>query len=69
MKRVLELGPVKFVAEIVDIYFRKRVSRSAAELAYFLILTFFPIVICVNAFIGLLDLDVGQVLQDRKSVV
>ena len=69
MKRVLELGPVKFVAEIVDIYFRKRVSRSAAELAYFLILTFFPIVICVNAFIGLLDLDVSQVLQAAEGLI
>ncbi|MCI6255998.1 MAG: YihY/virulence factor BrkB family protein [Clostridiales bacterium] len=69
MKRVLEWGPVKFVAEIVDIYFRKRVSRSAAELAYFLILTFFPIVICVNAFIGLLDLDVGQVLQAAEGFI
>ena len=32
-------------------------SRSAAELAYFLILTFFPVLICVNGFVGLLKLD------------
>lgn len=49
--------------EIADLYFSKHVSRSAAELAYFLILSFFPILICVNAFIGLLHLDIGSVLD------
>ena len=62
MERFLALPPVKFVAEIVDIYFSRRISRSAAALAYFLILTFFPIVICINAFIGLLHLDVNTVM-------
>lgn len=62
MKRFLELPPIKFIAEIVDIYFSRHVSRSSAALAYFLILTFFPILICVNAFIGLLHLDVNMVM-------
>lgn len=62
MERFLALPPVKFVAEIVDIYFSRRISRSAAALAYFLILTFFPILICINAFIGLLHLDVNTVM-------
>ena len=54
MKDLLQKEPVKFALELADIYFSKRVARSAAELAYFLILTFFPILICLNAFIGLL---------------
>lgn len=62
MKQLLELPPIKFIADIVEIYFSKRISRSAAALAYFLILTFFPIVICINAFIGLLELDVNSVM-------
>ena len=37
--------PVRFAADVVDVYFSKRVSRAAAELAYFLILTFFPIML------------------------
>ena len=48
---------------MVDLYFEKHVSRAAAELAYFLILSFFPLLICVNAFIGLLDLNVGAILM------
>lgn len=62
LKRFLEWAPVKFVAEIVEIYFNKHIARSSAALAYFLILTFFPILICINAFIGLLELDVNTVM-------
>ena len=43
-----------FVYDVAGLYFTKRVSRSAAELAYFLVLTFFPVLICVNAIIGTL---------------
>lgn len=48
---------------MVELYFSVHVSRSAAELAYFLILTFFPILICVNAFVGALDLNIAVVLD------
>lgn len=62
IKKLLRQPLVKFVIEIIDLYFTKRVSRSAAELAYFLILSFFPILICVNTFIGFLHLDIGAVM-------
>lgn len=61
--------PVRFVREIVEVYFKKHVSRSAAELAYFLILTFFPILICINAFIGTLHLDPETVLSAAETFV
>lgn len=54
---------VKFIREMATIYFEKNVGRSAAELAYFLILTFFPILICVNAFIGVLNINPESVLR------
>ncbi len=57
MKRFLLWPPVRFVTDLVEIYFEKRVSRSAAELAYFLILSFFPLLICLNYFVGKLDVD------------
>ena len=63
MKKLLEWKPVRFGLEVGELYFSKRVSRSAAELAYFLILTFFPVLICINAFIGLLHLDINAVLE------
>lgn len=67
MKGIWESGPVRFVREMVDIYFGKRVSRSAAELAYFLILTFFPILVCINGFIGLLHLDISAVMSAMEE--
>lgn len=63
MKDLLQKEPVKFALELADIYFSKRVARSAAELAYFLILTFFPILICLNAFIGLLHVDINTLME------
>ncbi len=48
--------------EITELYFSARVSRSAAELAYFLILSFFPVLICINAFVGALHLDLSLLL-------
>ena len=53
-KELLQKKPVKFIVEMVELYFSKHISRSAAELAYFLILSFFPLLICINAFISLL---------------
>lgn len=67
MKNIWESGPVRFAREMVDIYFSKQVSRSAAQLAYFLILTFFPILICINGFIGLLHLDAATLLSGLEE--
>ena len=52
-----QLPPVLFVRDMVQTYGRLGVSRAAASLAYFLILTPFPLLVCVNFFIGLLELD------------
>lgn len=63
MRNLLKREPIRFLLEIADLYFSKRVARSAAELAYFLILSFFPILICINALVGLLDLDTAAMLE------
>ena len=55
--------PLRFIADGMDVYFSKRVGRSAAQLAYFLILTFFPILICVSAFLDRLDLNLDSLLD------
>ena len=55
--------PIRFAADVVDVYFSKKVGRAAAELAYFLILTFFPILICISAFVNELHLDPAHLLD------
>lgn len=61
-KELLQKKPVKFIVEMVELYFSKHISRSAAELAYFLILSFFPLLICINAFISLLPVDLEELI-------
>lgn len=69
MKQILRSRPVRFVLDVADLYFTRRVSRSAAELAYFLILSFFPVLICVNAFVGLLDLDAAALVAAASPIL
>ncbi len=63
MKKVWNWPPVRFIREMADIYFTQRVGVAAAALSYFLILSLFPILICVNAFVGALRVNVDSVLQ------
>ena len=63
------LPPVSYVLEVADCYSRAGVSRSAAALAYFLVLTLFPLLMCVNSLIGLFHLDLEQVLQSLDQVL
>lgn len=67
MRALWDSSGVRFLREVTEVYFDRRVSRSAAELAYFLILSFFPVLICINAFVGLLRLDVNLVLEAAES--
>ena len=69
MERLTRNPVVRFVWDIVDLYFSKRVSRSAAELAYFLVLSFFPVLICLNAFVGLLHLDIAALVEGASPVL
>ena len=61
--------PVRFILDVVDIYFEKKVGRAAAELAYFLVLSFFPVLICLNAIIGTLHLDVASILEKASIII
>lgn len=69
LEQILRIRPVRFVADIVRIYFQEHVSRSAAQLAYFLTMTFFPILICIAAFLGLINLRLGDLLDDISHLL
>jgi len=56
--------PVRFVTDVVHVYFTRRVSRASAGLAYFMVLTFFPIIICLSAFLDQLNLDFAGLLDE-----
>ena len=69
LKRMLDLPPVSFAWEVWDTYGRVGVPRSAAALSYFLILTLFPLLMCVNFFIGLFHLSLEQVVEALDQVL
>ncbi len=66
VSRVLNTAVGRFIMDVVKVYFNQRVSRAAAELAYFLVLTFFPIIICVSAFVDKLNLNLVSLLDDAS---
>ena len=68
-RSLLRLPPVAFVWGVADTYSRLGVARAAAALAYFLILTLFPLLMCVNIFIGLLPLSPEAVFSALDSIL
>lgn len=62
-KSLLRCKPLRFIYEMLVVFFDKHVSRSAAELAYFLTLTIFPILICVNALFSQFNLSLVYLLD------
>ena len=69
MKKFLSLPPVAFVAETAELFLGVGASRSAAALSYFLILTLFPLLVCVNYLIGLFHLDLENLLQSLDQLL
>ena len=62
LRQFLSFPPVSFAWEVADCYSRVGGTRSAAALSYFLVLTLFPLLLCVNSLIGLFHLDLEQLL-------
>ena len=63
MQKLFSLPPVSFVVETAELFLKMGASRAAAALSYFLILTLFPLLVCVNYFIGLFHLDLEDLLE------
>ena len=69
MKKVLSLPPVSFILEAAALFTRVGAPRSAAALSYFLVLTLFPLLVCVNYFIGLFHLDLENLLNSLDQLL
>lgn len=69
MKKFLSLPPVSFAVDTVELYMRVGAPRSAAALSYFLILTLFPLLVCVNYFIGLFHLNLENLLHSLDQIL
>ena len=57
------------VYHIIDLYGSRRMGRSAAAFAYYLMLSFFPLLICVASIIGRTTIDTEELLSLISEVV
>ena len=64
MKKWLERPNVLFCLELVQIYLEKKVSRASAQLAYYILLSIFPVLIVVSAILGVLPLSGSYLLEE-----
>ena len=53
----------KALRRMVDLYFKKRIARSAAAFAFFFTLSLFPMLIILSVMLGSLNLDAGNIYQ------
>ena len=70
LDRLKERYPVvAFVVDVIEVYLDRRVSRSSAELAYYLLLTLCPLLIMVISAVGWLPLESEMVTAFLKTIV
>ena len=60
---------VRFLRESVLLYFSCRAPQAAACLAYFLLLTVFPLLICVSYILGMVNIDIASFITSLESVL
>lgn len=60
---------MNFLREVVGIYLKKNVPRSAAELAYCLMLSIFPVLICLNAMLASFNLSESSVIAYGEGII
>ena len=70
LQRIIDKSPfLTKVYEILDLYGSRRMGRSAAAFAYYLMLSFFPLLICVASIIGRTRIDTGELLELLSEVI
>lgn len=66
MKRILSINGI---TELLKEFFAKRLNRSAAALSFYLILTLFPMLICVQWILGLFGEDIVLFLNGFSYII
>ncbi|MBQ7124368.1 MAG: YihY/virulence factor BrkB family protein [Oscillospiraceae bacterium] len=60
---------VKGIIGITEKYLNMRLNRSAAALSYFLIMTLFPMLICVQWILGVFGENIVTFLEEMSSII
>ena len=51
------------------LYFSRRVPQAAACLAYFVLLTVFPVLICVSYILGMVNIDIVSLMDQLQPLL
>ena len=57
------------VKEFIDIFFGYKVMRAAAAISYYLTLSFFPFLICLNWLIATIGIDMGTIVSLTEGFI
>lgn len=69
LKKLWTSPVVSFIREALMLYFSRRIPQAAACLAYFMLLSMFPVLICVSLVLGLVNIDIGSLVVQLQSVL
>ena len=69
MKKLWNSPPALFLREGLMLYFSRRVPQAAAGLAYFVLLTVFPMLICISYILGLVNIDVVTMVTQLQNIL
>ena len=66
LQKIIDKSPfLTKVFYIIDLYGSRRMGRSAAAFAYYLMLSFFPLLICVASIIGRTSVDTQELFRQQ----
>ncbi|MDR0819139.1 MAG: YihY/virulence factor BrkB family protein [Oscillospiraceae bacterium] len=60
---------IRFIKTIIQVYTEKKAGRSAAELAYNLTLSLFPLLICLNAMLSGLNITSREIVEWGSGLI
>ena len=69
LRKLWSSPPMRFLWDVVMVYFNRRISQSAACLAYFVLLTVFPVLICVSYLLGLANIDITNMITQLQPIL
>ena len=69
MKQLWTSPFVLFLREAIMLYFSRRVPQAAACLAYFVLLTVFPVLICVSYILGMVNIDIVSLMDQLQPLL
>ena len=65
----IQSGAIVLVVLAIMLYFSRRVPQAAACLAYFVLLTVFPVLICVSYILGMVNIDIVSLMDQLQPLL